>query len=107
MALALVAETCDITSPAFAIIKLDPMALETESTFYETISSQLLEHNKGKFALVVGNELLGIFDRPDTAYARGIELRGNVPMLIKPITDEQKIESIPAMVLGLINAHVQ
>lgn len=83
------------------------MALEAENAFYDTIRSELLTHSKGKFALIVGNQLLGTFDKPETAYAKGIELRGNVPMLIKPITDQERVETIPAMVLGLISAHVQ
>jgi hypothetical protein len=83
------------------------MALETEKAFYDTIRDELLRHNNGKFALIVGSELLGVFDRPETAYTKGIELRGNVPMLIKPITEQEKVKIIPAMVLGLMNAHIQ
>jgi hypothetical protein len=81
------------------------MALETELAHYETIKPELLKHHEGKFVLVIGNEQLGIFDKREDAYARGIELRGNVPMLIKHIQKVEPIEQIPAMVLGLINAH--
>jgi hypothetical protein len=83
------------------------MALETEKAFWDTVREELLKHSNGKFALIIGSELLGVFDRPETAYAKGIELRGNVPMLIKPITEQEKIETIPAMALGLITAHLQ
>jgi hypothetical protein len=83
------------------------MALETEKAFYGTIRDELLKHSNGKFALIVGEELLGVFDRPETAYAKGIEVRGNVPMLIKPITEQERVEIVPAMVLGLMNAHIQ
>ena len=81
------------------------MPLERESAFYETIKDQLLQHHEGKFVLIIGDEQLGIFDKDEDAYKRGIELRGNVPMLIKQITREEPVELIPAMVLGLINAH--
>jgi hypothetical protein len=81
------------------------MALETELAFYETIKEELLQHYQGKFVLIIGNERLGVFDKSEDAYARGIELKGNVPMLIKRIDQNEPIERIPAMVLGLINAH--
>jgi hypothetical protein len=82
------------------------MGLEIETKHYNSIKDDLLRHSDGKFALIIGDELLGVFDGPETAYTRGIELRGNVPMLIQPITKESRIEIVPAMVLGLINAHI-
>jgi hypothetical protein len=82
------------------------MALENETKYYESISAQLLSQSEGKFALIIGSELLGVFDRPETAYAKGIEVHGNVPMLIQPITRQERVETIPAMVLGLISAHL-
>ena len=81
------------------------MPLERESAFYESIKDQLLQHYEGKSVLIIGDEQLGIFDKDEDAYKRGIELRGNVPMLIKKITRNEPIEFLPAMVLGLINAH--
>jgi hypothetical protein len=81
------------------------MALETELAFYETVKQELLQHHAGKFVLIIGNEQLGVFDKSEDAYARGIEIKGNVPMLIKRIEVDEPIERIPAMVLGLINAH--
>lgn len=81
------------------------MALETELAHYDSIKEDLLKHYEGKFVLVIANEQLGIFDKSEDAYKRGIELKGNVPMLIKRILKAEPIEHIPAMVLGLINAH--
>lgn len=81
------------------------MALETELGFYESIKDDLLRHHEGKFVLIIGREQLGVFDRSEDAYKHGITLRGNVPMLIKQITQNDPVERIPAMVLGLINAH--
>jgi hypothetical protein len=81
------------------------MALEKELAHFEAIKPQLLEHHEGKFVLVIGEEMLGVFDNGEDAYARGIDLKGNVPMLIKRIQRVDPVERIPAMVLGLINAH--
>jgi len=79
--------------------------LEQEIAYYESIKDDLVRHHDGKFALIIGNEQLGVFDKSEDAYKRGIELRGNVPMLIKQIRQDERVEMVPAMVLGLINAH--
>ena len=82
------------------------MPLEVELKFYNSIKADLLRSYEGKFVLIIGEEQLGIFDKPEDAYARGIELKGNVPMLIQAIEKNESVETIPSMVLGLINAHV-
>jgi hypothetical protein len=81
------------------------MPLDAEQAFYESIKQDLLQHHEGKFVLIIGPEQLGIFDKNEDAYKRGIELKGNVPMLIKRVERNESVEQIPAMVLGLINAH--
>jgi len=80
--------------------------LEQEIAHYESIKDDLIRHYDGKFVLIIGNEQLGVFDKSEDAYKRGIELRGNVPMLIRQVRQHEPVEMIPAMVLGLINAHV-
>ena len=82
------------------------MPLETELKFYESVKNELLRHYEGKYVLIIGQEQLGIFDSSEDAYRRGIELRGNVPMLIQKIEKDENIETIPAMLLGILNAHV-
>ena len=79
--------------------------LEVELSYYESIKPSLIQHHDGKFVLIVGNEQLGIFDKREDAYKQGITLKGNVPMLIKKIQRDEPLEYVPAMVLGLINAH--
>ena len=61
------------------------MALETELAYYGKIKPELLKHHESKFVLLIGEEQLGVFDKSEDAYRRGIELRGNVPMLIKQV----------------------
>ncbi len=80
--------------------------LATELEYYETIKPSLLQHHHGKFVLIIGAEQLGVFDKSEDAYKKGISLKGNVPMLIKKIQSNEPTEYIPAMVLGLINAHL-
>ena len=82
------------------------MALETELHHYQSIKDELLAHHEGKYALIIGTDLLGAFDDAEAAYAHGVEKRGNVPMLIKQVLRDEPAESLPAMVLGLIGAHL-
>ena len=82
------------------------MPLEIELTHFDAIKGELLQHHEGKFALVIGTELLGVFDSGEAAYAAGLGKRGNVPMLIKQITQGERTESVPAMTLGLMSARL-
>ncbi len=81
--------------------------LEEETKHFESIKEGLLEHHKGKFALIIGSELLGVFDTAEKAYETGIGAHGNVPMLIKPILEHEPVESMPALTLGLLSANPQ
>jgi hypothetical protein len=80
------------------------MALETELKYFEANREDLLKKHKGKFALIIGKDLLGTYDDPAKAYEAGIRDRGNVPMLVKLITESDEPEKIPAMTLGLTSA---
>ncbi len=82
------------------------MVLERELEHFESIKAELLQRHEGKFALIVGTELLGVFDHQEEAYKVGIEKRGNVPMLIKQILKEETPARIPAMMLGLLHARI-
>lgn len=82
------------------------MALEQELAYFESVKEQLLQHHEGKYALIIGRELVGVFDHRDEAYKVGIETRGNVPMLIKVIRRQEPIEAVPAMNLGLLRARL-
>lgn len=81
------------------------MALETELEQFEALKADLLQHHEGKYALIIGTELLGVFDHPEEAYKVGIDKRANVPMLIKHISREEITDTIPALTLGLLGAN--
>lgn len=82
------------------------MALETELQHFEAIKQDLLAHHEDKYALIVGRELVGVFDSREEAYRVGMEKVGNVPMLIRLISRQEQSESIPAMTLGLLGARL-
>ncbi len=75
------------------------MVLERELEFFRMHRGELVQHHSGKYALVIGETLLGTFDTAERAYEAGLKARGNVPMLIQQITAEDVPERIPALSL--------
>ncbi len=82
------------------------MVLETELQKFEALKEELLQHHEGKYALIVGDELVGVFDHREEAYKDGLAKKGNVPMLIKRISREEPTESAPALTLGLLSVRL-
>ena len=82
------------------------MPFEREQKYYDEHKAQLLQHHGGKFALIVGGELVGAFDRQEDAYRVGIKRSGNVPMFIKLVQHDDPPVSMPAITLGLISARL-
>lgn len=81
--------------------------LAEERKFYNENRAEWLKQHPGKFALIKGRELFGTFDSPDVAYAEGLKVLGNVPMLVIQILPEQPVARFPALQLGLIRADIQ
>ena len=81
-----------------------PTPLSIELEYFESQKAELLKHHEGKFALIVGRNLLGVFDTHEDAYKAGVAQMGNVPMLIKRIARDEPTQSIPALTLGLFRA---
>ncbi len=82
------------------------MALETELQFFAQQKPELLKYHEGKFALVVGQQLLGVFDTHEDAYKAGLARVGNRPMLIKQVVRQEPMQSAPALALGLLGARL-
>lgn len=82
------------------------MGLEAEIRYFEAHKQELLKHHEGKFALVVGESLLGVFDSDEEAYKAGLTQVGNRPMLIKQILRAEPTQSAPALALGLLGARL-
>lgn len=80
------------------------LELEKELKFFEEQRAEWLQNHAGKFALVKGRELVGVFDSDEAAYQAGVGRWGNTPFLIKQILLHDQIEQIPALMYGLVNA---
>ncbi len=61
--------------------------LETELRFFNAHRSELLRDAAGKFVLIKGEQLLGVFDSETIAIRHGYERLGNVPFLVKKVTE--------------------
>lgn len=81
--------------------------LAVERAYFEEHRTAWLEEHQGKFALIKDRRLFGMFDSPDAAYAEGLKLLGNVPMLVIQVLPEQPVARFPALQLGLIRADIQ
>ncbi len=83
------------------------MSLETELQYFQAHREELLEHYEGSYVLIVGDDLLGAFTTEAEAYAAGLRKVGNRPFLIRRVTREDEIVRMPALTLGMLNAHPQ
>lgn len=90
------ADTCEISGVE---------SLRDEIAFFESKRAELLLAHEGKFALVKGSDLVGIYDDQAAAYKEGLTRFGNQPFLIKQVARQDPVQSIPALHLGLIRAH--
>lgn len=64
--------------------------LEKELATYQKLLPSLLK-DEGKFALIIGDELIGVFDAYADALARGYEKAKLNPFLVKKISGAETI----------------
>jgi len=61
--------------------------LETEWRYFNEHRAELLQQAAGKFALIKGDSLIGMFDSEASAIRTGYQKLGNVPFLVKEVTE--------------------
>lgn len=61
--------------------------LETEWNYFNEHRAEFVEQAPGKFALIKGTSLIGMFDSEVSAIRNGYEKLGNVPFLVKQVTE--------------------
>ena len=79
--------------------------LEKELKYYQEHKEELLINHKGKYVLIKDDKFINSFTKMEEAFEEGTRLYGSAPFLIKYVSDEEKIESLPALTLGLIDAN--
>jgi hypothetical protein len=75
--------------------------LEIELRFFNQHRHELFQAASGKFALVKGEEVLGTFESETEAIRNGYEKLGNVPFLVKRITEADIPLSFTSFNLGV------
>lgn len=65
--------------------------LEKEMKWFEKNRKSLTEKHDGKYAVVFGEELVGVFDDFSEAFATGSEKVGSPNILVKMIVDRDPI----------------
>ncbi len=61
--------------------------LEKELAAYEAVKPSLLPHALGKFVLIRGEQVVGTYDAELDAVDAGYQKFGNVPFLVKEVTE--------------------
>lgn len=79
-------------------------SLGEELAYYNQHKAELLSKYEFKFVLIRGSQLIGSYDTAEAAYKEGLNRFGNSPFLIKQVLKEDRIEHVPALSLGIINA---
>jgi hypothetical protein len=67
------------------------MALEKEIQTYEKLKDQLVAEHEGKYAVISGEELLGVYSTYDDALKIGYEKRELKPFLVKKISSIEPV----------------
>lgn len=75
--------------------------LDTELKTYEHNREHLLGTSEGKFALIHGNRVVGIYDSKMDAITAGYQQFGNVPFLVKQLLKVETPQNFTSNLLGV------
>ena len=70
---------------------MDKNVLSKETEIYNKNKASLLKTDSGKFVLIKGNDIIGIYDTKNDAIKMGIEKFDNSPFLVKKITEKEEV----------------
>jgi hypothetical protein len=78
--------------------------LENERKSFGANRKQWLALYAGKFILVKGEELIGVFDKPEDALAEGARRFGSDSFLVRQVKEADELVYILALTLGILRA---
>lgn len=76
-------------------------ALDTELKTFDQHRERLLGTAKGKFVLIRGDQVIGVYDSKMDAIAQGYQQFGNVPFLVKQIVEVEAPENFVSNLLAI------
>jgi hypothetical protein len=78
--------------------------LDQELRFYEAHRTEWAAKHPGKYALVKGASLIGVFDSLESALAEGARHFGSDSFLARSVDEPPAPVSIPAFTAGVLHA---
>lgn len=78
--------------------------LEQELAYYAEHLAEWLAKHQGKFVLVKGRELVGVFENQNEALAEGARRFGLESFLARRVEEAEELVHVPALTLGLLRA---
>jgi hypothetical protein len=78
--------------------------LEQERKFFANHQGEWEKAHPGKFVLVKGESLIGVFDSDRTAVSEGIRKFGLESFLVRNVVEKEEAIRIPALMFDLIHA---
>ncbi len=79
--------------------------LEEEMLYFNKHLSEWIVNHSDNFVLIKGHDLIGFYNTFDEALAEGARRFGLVSFLVRQVTEKQNEVNIPALSLGILNAH--
>ena len=79
--------------------------LQQERKFFQEHQAEWQRIHPGKFVLVKGETLGGVFDSDATAVSEGIRRFGLEPFLVRNVEEKEEAIRIPALMFGLLHAN--
>jgi hypothetical protein len=80
--------------------------LQTEREFFKANQSEWMKTHNGKFVLIKGSSLVGVFDSPENAVSDGLKRFGSESFLVRGVGETDEALRIPALMFGLFNANI-
>lgn len=81
--------------------------LQTELEFFKANQAEWAKVHSGKFVLVKGEKLIGVFDSDQNAVAEGLRFFGSESFLVRGVNELDQTLRIPALMFGLLNANLK
>jgi hypothetical protein len=69
------------------------MPLEQELKTFKDKKQELLRQYNGKYVLIKGDQVIGIFESEKDAIGTGIQKFGNVPFLVKKVEEVEQSQN--------------
>ncbi|MBS7648569.1 MAG: hypothetical protein QXR06_00995 [Candidatus Bathyarchaeia archaeon] len=82
---------------------MSEIMLVNELKVYESMKEELLKNYENKVVAIKDGKLIGIYNSELEAFEDVIRKYGYVPVLIKRITREERMEELPSYTYGLLS----